>query len=113
MSSLQDPFDLLETDSKVVPILPKSKLNAMVDHALTHGQMKRVPHASVSPFGMWSGGFAAAICAAFAFLFLTPSVPTIEKGQVASTVHAAHTQLANEDADEFADLIVLDTLESL
>jgi len=108
MSSLHDPFDLIETGQKmdnVVPFLAPNKLNQMIDNALVHPQ-KPVKKIATSKFWRFSGvGIAA--CLALFMVFLTPeSQPVTQKIE-----QKAISTAATEDVGEFGELVMLDTLD--
>lgn len=64
MTSPLDPFDLLDTDISVVPVLPKTKLSAMVDAAVFHPQIEKTAPRPLAQMrkGRWSGGLAMVAC---------------------------------------------------
>ena len=108
MSSLHDPFDLIETGQKMdnlVPFLPANKVSLMVDKALAHPQIS-VRKTETSKYWRF-GGLAIAACLALFMVFLTPeSLPVTHKIDQKS-ISAAVT----EDVGEFGELVMLDTLE--
>ena len=72
MSLLHDPFDLLDTDIKVAPILPASKLDEMVARAVAQSQMDALPTKTKAGFSYrLYGGVAIAACLLMTFGFLS------------------------------------------
>lgn len=119
--NLTDPFDLLDTDTKVAPILPKSKLDGMIDRALTLPQIE-APARRPAPFlegrkGWWSGGLATAAC-----MILLLTLFPLNQTMVKRTLPATHTATATattgktgsqiqEDATEISNMMIYDSLE--
>jgi len=115
--NLTDPFELLDTDAKIVPILPKSRLDAMIDQAVTAKQIEAPqPKASSLIYGRkgwWSGGLATAACLIL-LLTLFPMNQTIVKNAMnpaATSVSAKSEKQIQEDAIEISDMMLYDTLE--
>ncbi len=115
--NLTDPFELLETDAKVVPILPKSRLDAMIDHAVTAKQIEAPqPKASSLIYGRkgwWSGGLATAACLIL-LLTLFPMNQTVVKNVIQPahmTASSTSEKQIQEDAIEISDMMLYDTLE--
>ncbi len=81
MPLLHDPFDLLDTDIKVAPILPASKLDEMVARATEQPQMAaiEVKKASAPSYRLY-GGIAIAACLLLTFGFLSTHAPDGDAG---------------------------------
>lgn len=116
--NLTDPFELLDTDAKIVPILPKSRLDDMIARAATAKQIE-APRAKPSSLiygrkGWWSGGLATAACLIL-LLTLFPMNQTVVK----NVIQPAHMTAASstpekqiqDGAVEISDMMLYDTLE--
>ncbi|HPQ51094.1 MAG TPA: hypothetical protein PLE43_06710 [Alphaproteobacteria bacterium] len=116
---IKDPFDLLETDNNVVPVLPKNKLATMIDQALTHEQMMRPQQkkttVTFSKTGWWSGGLATAACLILLLtLFPQNTINQFEKTATSPTISKQLPQLdiASEEVQfELSEMMFYDTLE--
>lgn len=112
MSSLNDPFDLIETDKgmdNVIPFLAPNKINAMIDTALSHQQhpAKKKPWAKI----VWSSGMATAASVMLLLAFFSPAQqPQIPSAD--SPIHQATMQIDDDDAIEFSELVMLETWET-
>ena len=112
MSSLHDPFDLITTGKdmeNIVPFLAPTKVNQMVDMALALPQIpckKPAKQQDRALFWKVSGVGMAACLALFITLFSSDPVPVMESSHIESAHH-----LANEDVNEFNELVILDTLD--
>lgn len=111
MSSLHDPFDLITTGKdmeNIVPFLAPTKVNQMVDMALALPQIpcaRQAQQQDRALFWKISGVGMAACLALFITLFSGTPVPAID------TPHIESSHIANEDINEFNELVILDTLE--
>lgn len=108
---INNPFDLLETDAKIVPILSKSKLDEMIGNALTHEQVMR-PQKQSSWFsgkGWWSGGLATAACLIL-LLTLFPQNTTKQFATPAS-VKSDQSSTLTDEADDISEMMFYDSLE--
>lgn len=110
MSSLNDPFDLIEKDKdmdNVIPFLAPNKINAMVDKALSHQQLpaKKKPWAKI----VWSSSMATAASVMLLLTILSPA----QTPQTSSPITASQLtmQINDEDANEFSELVMLETWE--
>lgn len=113
MSLQHDPFNLLGTDTRVVPLLPKNKLDAMVAKALTRPQEK--PHFVTRPARkvLWSGtGFAVAACLLLLISGTSTIPPEITTSETAVLVSDANQTTLDETDSDLGDMLVLATLEN-
>ncbi len=124
MPLLHDPFDLLDTDIKVAPILPASKLDEMVTRAMTSPQMVPLPVASaIRPAYRVYGGIAIAACLLLTFGFLSKDASTPDNKLMGGDIAASYsiqpkqkTMFAENDATDFnagdiSDYVILATFE--
>ncbi len=118
---IKDPFDILDMDSKIVPMMSKDKLSGMIDHALKHEQIiapvRNQPRVSFSKTGWWSGGLATAACLILLLtLFPIPKTPVHQTQDTATPLVSAHvpTSTTSDDDDAFTvgDIMLYDTLDS-
>ncbi|GEM_PF-1707288 len=121
---IKDPFDILDMDSKIVPMMSKDKLSGMIDHALEHEQIvapvTRRPEIIFSRTGWWSGGLATAACLVLLLtVFPMPQTPIQKVQDTATLTPSMTTQISgtassfNEDDDlTVSDLMLYDTLDS-
>lgn len=120
MSSLQDPFDLLDTKKmdNVVPFLAATKINSMIDQAVVYPQLAHleknvVPARTVATKRPWqiAGVGIAACLALFLTLFSDTNLPVFDLStpQHQGEVHMALPSL--EDVAELNEMMILDTLD--
>lgn len=120
MSSLHDPFDLLDTKKmdNVVPFLAATKINSMIDQAVVYPQLAHleknvVPARTVATKRPWqiAGVGIAACLALFLTLFSDTNLPVFDLStpQHQEEVHMALPSL--EDVAELNEMMILDTLD--
>ncbi|MEK7802687.1 MAG: hypothetical protein AAB276_09570 [Pseudomonadota bacterium] len=116
MSLQNDPFNLLDTDTRVVPFLAKNKLDDMVAHALTQPQEKPHPVTRPAHKFLWSGtGFAVAACLLLLISgshMAPPDINTTTTTTVVSDVGQIILPTLDETDNDLGDMLVLATLES-
>lgn len=112
MSSLHDPlknpFDLIKTGQEmdnVVPFLAPNKVNQMIDAALAQPQLAVKKQNSVTAWKF--GGLAIAASLAVFMVFLSPAQTPVLNTQPQPVAQAA----TSEDANEFAELVILENWE--
>lgn len=116
-----DPFDLIDMEANVAPILPKNKLDAMVANALTHAQISapaqnRTPTISWTKTGWWSGGLATAACLILLLtIFPKNTIQQLDHKTVQPTQAITVSQNQDStslDSDEFeiSEMMFYDTL---
>lgn len=114
---IKNPFDLLDTDANVVPILSKDKLNSMIAEAVTHEQALKpaTPKVTWAKTGWWSGGLATAACLILLLtMFPQNTVRQLDQStpvNTASQSTAATSQTDDTDL-EISEMMFYDTLES-
>ncbi|MDY0029390.1 MAG: hypothetical protein RBR86_05560 [Pseudobdellovibrionaceae bacterium] len=120
-SDLNDPFDLIDMESNVAPILPNNKLDAMVTNALTHAQVSapaqnRPPTISWTKTGWWSGGLATAACLILLVtIFPKSTIQQLDHNAMQSAQAISVSQIetrSSQDGDEFeiSEMMFYDTL---
>ena len=103
MSLLHDPFDLLDTDIKVAPILPASKLDDMVTRAMVTPQMMPLPVTSTPRHSYRIyGGIAIAACLLLTFGFLSTNT-TVPNNELADGDMAASYSVQPKQKTMFAE----------
>lgn len=109
IDKLTGPFDLLDADTNVTPVLPKNKLDHMIETALTHTQIAAPQAAAKRPatLGWWSGGLATAACLIL-LLTLFPVETTTKSVQNASIRTTATTA---DDLSDISEIMFYDSLE--
>lgn len=117
MSFFQEPFDLLGSSSKIVPLMPRTRLNEMADKALHEPQLSALPRTRMLPEIIGIG----AMIAACLLLFIAPIFQHSSSGNGDLAYGKAHKKTyyaensvdeSNSDTnDEIVDLVMLDTLE--
>lgn len=113
MSLQHDPFNLLDTNARVVPLLPKNKLDAMVAKALTRPQEKPLPVARPTHKFIWSGtGFAVAACLLLLISGTSKTPLEITTAETAVLVSDANQTTLDETDSDLGDMLVLATLEN-
>lgn len=106
MSLLHDPFDLIKTGQdmdNIKPFIAQNKIDQMVEHALSHSQMKAQKPRHIP---LWKfSGLAAVACMVLFMVFVSPSttLPPLQQAQ------ESVSQISYEDASEFSELVMLDT----
>ena len=121
MSSLHDPFDLLETNTRIVPVLAKNKLEAMVRHTLTTPQ-DIASKKGLAPRHIWWSGISAAIAACLLLVVSNPQNRTpdfnpsgtpiiISETNTMTSPHTGIRNASDDDENDFGDMVVLATLE--
>ncbi len=108
MSSLHDPFDLIKTGQEmdnVVPFLAPNKVNQMIDAALVQPQLAAKRPSSVTAWKF--GGLSIAASLAVFMVFLSPAQAPVVNTQPQAVAHST----TSEDANEFAELVILENWE--
>lgn len=109
MSLLHDPFDLIKTGQdmdNIKPFIAQNKIDEMVNIALAQHQLKvKVP---VHHTPLWKfSGLAAVACMVLFMIFISPAPKTNSPDNRSATSLSASTN----EADEFTELVMLDTLD--
>ena len=108
MSSLHDPFDLLNTGQdmdNIVPFLAPNKVNQMIDNALQHPQVAAPKSANTN---IWKfSGMAIAACLAL-FLTVLPEEPQMAVSLVATP---QVSEISGDDISDINELVMLEMLE--
>ena len=113
MSLQHDPFNLLDTDARVVPFLPKNKLDAMVEKALAQPQEKSRTVTRPARKFLWSGtGFAVAACLLLLISGTSTTPSNITTVETAVLISDANQTTLDETDSDLGDLLVLATLEN-
>ena len=107
MSLLHDPFDLIKTGQdmdNIKPFIAQNKIDAMIDIALAKPQLK--PN-KVSRIPLWKfSGLAAVACMALFMVFVLPNPSPVVLPEQANIY-----QISTEEAEEFSELVMLETWE--
>ncbi|HNQ91864.1 MAG TPA: hypothetical protein PKI93_02925 [Alphaproteobacteria bacterium] len=108
---INDPFDLLDTDAKVVPILSKTRLDEMIDQALTREQVMHPQRQSSWMSGKvwWSGGLATAACLIL-LLTLFPQ-NTVKQFATPVSIQTEQASSFSDDANDISEMMFYDSLE--
>lgn len=121
MSSLHDPFDLLDTEKmdNIVPFLPTNRINSMIDQAVTYPQLHQFARKGVSqhtpavkrPWQIAGVGMAACL-ALFLTLFSGTDIPSFDGtiGPHQEIQHVIHP--VSDDMTDLNDMMIMDTLDS-
>lgn len=113
MSSLHDPFDIMDNKSNVVPILPKAKLDEMVAKAISHPQQAPARKWVSAPATRWIGSVAIAACLLLLITPKQPLQPALSTEPVmVGQIEDGDYMYADDDGSDFDDMIVLATLEN-